>query len=100
MKSKISKKVLSLCLSLLIFISVLPVTMLSASASSYNINIRNIVYPRPDAVPQGNVTADGDFSYELVGWLWQSYSQVAMGPDEFKTYYSQYLAHYGAYSEL
>ena len=100
MKTKISKKVLSLCLSLLIFISALPVTMLSASASSYNINIRNIVYPRPNAVPQGNVTADGDFSYELVGWLWQSYSQVAMGPDEFKTYYSQYLAHYGAYSEL
>ncbi|MGN0462517.1 MAG: hypothetical protein ACI4HZ_08745 [Ruminococcus sp.] len=100
MKTKISKKVLSLCLSLLICISALPVTMLSASASSYNINIRNIVCPRPDAVPQGNVTADGDFSYELVGWLWQSYSQVAMGPDEFKTYYSQYLAHYGAYSEL
>lgn len=58
MKTKISKKVISICLCLLICISTLPLSMLSVSAVSFNINIRNIVYPRPDAVPQGNVTAD------------------------------------------
>ncbi|MGN1131564.1 MAG: hypothetical protein ACI4RL_01565, partial [Ruminococcus sp.] len=91
MKTKISKKVLSLCLSLLICISALPVTMLSASASSYSINIRNVVCPRPDAVPQGNVTADGDFSYELQGWIWEGDDEVAMGPENFKSFYSKVL---------
>ena len=90
MKTKISKKVISICLCLLICISTLPLSMLSVSAVSFNINIRNIVYPRPDAVPQGNVTADGNLSYESVGWVWMnsSQSQVAIGPESFKTFYS------------
>lgn len=93
MKTKISKKVISICLCLLICISTLPLSMLSVSAVSFNINIRNIVYPRPDAVPQGNVTADGNLSYESVGWVWMnsSQSQVAIGPESFKTFYSDIM---------
>ena len=55
MKTKISKKVISICLSLLICISALPLSMLSASAAEYDITSRNVVYPRPGAVPQADI---------------------------------------------
>lgn len=102
MKAKISKKVISICLTLLICISALPLTMLSAGAASYNINIRNIVYPRPGAAPQGNVTAAGNLSYKLVGWTWSnsSYSQMAIGPESFKNFYSSYISLSWDFSEL
>lgn len=95
MKTKISKKVISICLSLLICISALPLSMLTASAADYSITINNVVYPRPGAAPQGNFTYDGDFSYELQGWIWDGDDEVAMGPESFKSFYSEALNFYG-----
>ncbi|MGN1130592.1 MAG: hypothetical protein ACI4Q8_04510, partial [Ruminococcus sp.] len=89
MKTKISKKVLSICLALLICISALPLSMLSASAADYSITINNVVYPHPGAAPQGNFTSDGDFSYELQGWIWEGDNEVAIGPENFKSFYSE-----------
>ncbi len=95
MKTNISKKVLSICLALLICISALPLTMLSASAAYYSITINNVVYPRPGAAPQGNFTYDGDFSYELQGWIWVGDDEVAIEPESFKSFYSEALNSYG-----
>ena len=95
MKTNISKKVLSICLALLICISALPLTMLSASAADYSITINNVVYPRPGAAPKCNVTFDGDFSYELQGWIWVGDDEVAIEPESFKSFYSEALNSYG-----
>ena len=95
MKTKMSKKVISICLSLLICISALPLSMLTASAADYSITINNVVYPRPGAAPKCNVTFDGDFSYELQGWIWDGDDEVAMGPESFKSFYSEALNFYG-----
>ena len=95
MKTRISKKVISICLSLLICISALPLSMLSASAADYSITINNVVYPRPGAAPKCNVTFDGDFSYELQGWIWDGDDEVAMEPESFKSFYSEALNSYG-----
>ena len=95
MKTNISKKVLSICLALLICISALPLTMLTASAADYSITINNVVYPRPGAAPKCNVTFDGDFSYELQGWIWEGDDEVAIEPESFKSFYSEALNSYG-----
>ena len=95
MKTNISKKVLSICLALLICISALPLTMLTASAADYSITINNVVYPRPGAAPKCNVTFDGDFSYELQGWIWVGDDEVAIEPESFKSFYSEALNSYG-----
>ena len=95
MKTKMSKKVISICLSLLICISALPLSMLTASAADYSITINNVVYPRPGAAPKCNVTFDGDFSYELQGWIWDGDDEVAMEPESFKSFYSEALNSYG-----
>ena len=88
MKTKTSKKVISICLSLLICISALPLSMLSASALDYNITIKNLVYPRPGAAPQGNITYSGNFDCELLGWMWMNYygDMVSAGPDAYKSF--------------
>lgn len=83
MKTKISKKVISIYLTLLICISALPLSMLSASASEYDITIRNVVYPRPGATPQADITKESVWRYNLYGWVWTGDDDtVAMGPDE------------------
>ncbi|MGN1468252.1 MAG: hypothetical protein ACI4W1_08085, partial [Ruminococcus sp.] len=88
MKKKISKKVLSICLSLLICISALPLSMISASALDYSININNVTYPRPGATPKGNITYIGNFNCELLGWNWMNYSgdMMAAGPEAYKSF--------------
>ena len=88
MKTKISKKAISIFLSLLIYISALPLSMISASAVDYNIIINNVVYPRPGAVPKGNITYNGNFNCELLGWNWMNYSgdMMAAGPEAYKSF--------------
>lgn len=88
MKTKISKKAISIFLSLLICISALPLSMISASAVDYNIIINNVVYPRPGAVPKGNITYNGNFNCELIGWQWTNYygDMVAAGPEAYKSF--------------
>ena len=88
MKIKISKKIISICLSLLICISALPLTMLSASALDYSININNVTYPRPGAAPKGNITYTGNFNCELLGWSWMNDfgDMMAAGPEAYKSF--------------
>lgn len=88
MKTKISKKVISICLSLLICISALLLSMLSASAADYYITINNVFYPRPGAAPKGNITYSGNFNCELLGWQWTNYSgdMVSAGPEAYKSF--------------
>lgn len=97
MKTKISKKVISICLSLLICISALPLSMLSASAAEYDITIRNVVYPRPGAVPQADIKKESVSRYNLYGWAWMGNDDtVAMGPDEkFTDFFSLVLGSSG-----
>ncbi len=95
MKTNISKKVLSICLALLICISALPLTMLTASAADYSITINNVVYPRPGAAPKCNVTFDGGFSYVLQGCIWEGDDEVAIEPESFKSFYSEVFNSYG-----
>ena len=97
MKTKISKKVISICLTLLICISALPLSMLSASAAEYDITIRNVVYPRPGAVPQADIKKESVSRYNLYGWAWMGNDDtVAMGPDEkFTDFYSSILGSSG-----
>ena len=97
MKTKISKKVISICLSLLICISALPLSMLSVSAAEYDITIRNVVYPRPGAVPQADIKKESVSQYNLYGWAWMGNDDtVAMGPDEkFKDFFSLVLGSSG-----
>lgn len=97
MKTKISKKVISICLSLLICISALPLSMLSASAAEYDITIRNVVYPRPGATPQANISKESVSRYNLYGWAWMGNDDtVAMGPDEkFTDFFSLVLGSAG-----
>ncbi|MGN0454705.1 MAG: dockerin type I repeat-containing protein [Ruminococcus sp.] len=88
MKTKLSKKLLSVALSLLICISALPLSMISASAAEYDITIRNIVYPRPGVAPQCDITYSGNFDCELLGWQWTNYSgdMMAAGPEAYKSF--------------
>lgn len=51
MKAKLSKKLLSIGLSVLMAVSVLPLSLISTNAVTCNIKISNITYPRPDAKP-------------------------------------------------
>lgn len=97
MKTKITKRVISICLSLLICISALPLSMLSASAAEYDITIRNVVYPRPGAVPQADIKKESVSQYNLYGWAWMGNDDtVAMGPDEkFKDFFSLVLGSSG-----
>lgn len=97
MKTKISKKVISICLSLLICISALPLSMLSASAAEYDITIRNVVYPRPGATPQANISKESVSRYNLYGWAWMGNDDtVATGPDEkFTDFFSLVLGSAG-----
>lgn len=97
MKTKISKKAISIFLSLLICISALPLSMISASAAEYDISIRNIVYPRPGATPQADILKESVSRYNLYGWAWTGNDDtVAMGPDEkFRDFYSSILGSSG-----
>lgn len=97
MKTKISKKVISICLSLLICISALPLSMLSASAAEYDITIRNVVYPRPGATPQADIRKESVSRYNLYGWAWMGNDDtVAAGPDEkFTDFFSLVLGSAG-----
>lgn len=97
MKTKISKKVISICLSLIICISALPLSMLSASAAEYDITIRNVVYPRPGATPQANIRKESVSRYNLYGWAWMGNDDtVATGPDEkFTDFFSLILGSAG-----
>lgn len=97
MKTKISKKVISICLTLLICISALPLSMLSASAAEYDITIRNVVYPRPGATPQANISKESVSRYNLYGWAWMGNDDtVAAGPDEkFTDFFSLVLGSSG-----
>lgn len=97
MKTKISKKVISICLTLLICISALPLSMLSASAAEYDITIRNVVYPRPGATPQANIRKESVSRYNLYGWAWMGNDDtVAAGPDEkFTDFFSLVLGSAG-----
>ena len=97
MKTKISKKVISICLALLICISALPLSLLSVSAAEYDITIRNVVYPRPGAVPQADIKKESVSQYNLYGWAWMGNDDtVAMGPDEkFKDFFSLVLGSSG-----
>lgn len=103
MKTKITKRVISICLTLLICISALPLSMVSASAAEYDITIRNVVYPRPGAVPQADIKKESVSQYNLYGWAWMGNDDtVAMGPDEkFKDFFSLVLGSSGdCYYEL
>ena len=96
MKTKISKRVISICLSLLICICALPLSMFSANAADYSITIKNVVQPRPGAAPQGNFTCDGDFSYELQCWIWEGDDDAAIEPESFKSLYTKAINPYNA----
>lgn len=96
MKTKISKKLISICLSLLICISVLPLSMISADAAGYSLEINNVIYPRPGATPSGNVSLNGNFSCELLGWCWtDNDGNMAAGPDSFKNFMSSVMVLFG-----
>lgn len=97
MKIKISKKIISICLTLLICISVLPLSTLTASAAEYDITIRNVVYPRPGATPQVDIKKESVSRYNLYGWVWMGDDDtVAMGPDEkFTDFYSSIMGSSG-----
>ena len=97
MKTKISKRIISICLSLLICISALPLSMISASAAEYDITIRNVVYPRPGATPQANISKESVSRYNLYGWAWMGNDDtVATGPDEkFSEFFSLVLGSSG-----
>lgn len=62
--------------------------MLSASAADYSITIKNLVYPRPGAAQQGNITYSGNFDCELLGWQWLNYygDMATADPDSFKNF--------------
>ena len=55
MKAKLSKKLLSIGLSVLMAVSVLPLSLISTNAVTCNIKNSNITYPRPDAKPDHNI---------------------------------------------
>lgn len=97
MKIKISKKIISICLTLLICISVLPLSTITASAAEYDITIRNVVYPRPGATPQVDIKKESVSRYNLYGWVWMGDDDtVAMGPDEkFTDFYSSIMGSSG-----
>mgnify|MGYP000628713292 CR=1 FL=1 len=67
MKAKLSKKLLSIGLSVLMAVSVLPLSLISTNAVTCNIKISNITYPRPDAKPDHNIKYSGNLKYELLG---------------------------------
>jgi hypothetical protein len=72
MKAKLSKKLLSIGLSVLMAVSVLPLSLISTNAVTCNIKISNITYPRPDAKPDHNIKYSGNLKYELLGTVWSS----------------------------
>mgnify|MGYP007034113207 CR=1 FL=1 len=66
MKAKLSKKLLSIGLSVLMAVSVLPLSLISTNAVTCNIKISNITYPRPDAKPDHNIKYSGNLKYEYL----------------------------------
>ena len=90
MKAKLSKKLLSIGLSVLMAVSVLPLSLISTNAVTCNIKISNITYPRPDAKPDHNIKYSGNLKYELLGTVWSSDNDsisASIEPKEFENFY-------------
>lgn len=90
MKAKLSKKLLSIGLSVLMAVSVLPLSLISTNAVTCNIKISNITYPRPDAKPDHNIKYNGNLKYELLGTVWSSDNDsisASIEPKEFENFY-------------
>lgn len=90
MKAKLSKKLLSIGLSVLMAVSVLPLSLISTNAVTCNIKISNITYPRPDAKPDHNIKYSGNLKYELLGTVWSSDNDsisASVEPKEFENFY-------------
>ena len=91
MKAKLSKKLLSIGLSVLMVVSVLPLSLISTNAVTCNIKISNITYPRPDAKPDHNIKYSGNLKYELLGTVWSSDNDsisASIEPKEFENFYN------------
>lgn len=94
MKAKLSKKLLSIGLSVLMVVSVLPLSLISTNAVTCNIKISNITYPRPDAKPDHNIKYSGNLKYELLGTVWSSDNDsisASIEPKEFENFYNSLL---------
>lgn len=94
MKAKLSKKLLSIGLSVLMAVSVLPLSLISTNAVTCNIKISNITYPRPDAKPDHNIKYSGNLKYELLGTVWSSDNDsisASIEPKEFENFYNSLL---------
>ena len=101
MKGKLSKKIISVCLSLMVVISMLPFSEVKAEATTYDISI-TVTLPRPGAVPDDNITytSNDGLNYEFLGCMWMnsSWDSAAIcGSESFKTFYS---LQYGYLKEL
>lgn len=90
MKAKLSKKLLSIGLSVLMAVSVLPLSLISTNAVTCNIKISNITYPRPDAKPDHNIKYNGNLKYELLvqfGVQTTTVLVLSIEPKEFENFY-------------
>ena len=93
MKAKLSKKLLSIGLSVLMAVSVLPLSLISTNAVTCNIKISNITYPRRRN-PYHNIKYSGNLKYELLGTVWSSDNDsisASIEPKEFENFYNSLL---------